>query len=701
MSIDHIQALICHAADCLDRGNRQSSYDNYLKALDIALTELRQIKFVDQYTLTDNKDDLFTLAKSCLTLSQSILHMSSPKQPQQRMPPPIPPKPSFTTENTFPAAELTAPDTELLKPPARYNYTSSPPSSPLLLSGPIHAVKTLITSTTGSTKKSSQSADQQQDMEIFQLASGAVDPTCVVVAQTKRALEGGASPNKSVPSIPKPPLDILLHSLEVKLDNLTKHNLSTAEVRLTLNRVRQIQLCATTIQSMLQFSPLIVAYQLTLIDSSIFRAIQPEALLSHRPPKQSHPSVVASTDFFNYLTRIIEHAVLTQPDASGRAQHINFWVKVGCRCHELRNFQTLKAIVSALGTPPVQRLKRSWAFVPKKAIGRLEGLQEIMSEANNYGHYRERIAQQPLDEPAVPFLGVFMHDLTYLHACERKTDDVIALFQRFQSHPSYSPQIPAAHYKDLAKKLRRENNNIASSNNSSNSGANNSSSSSSISSSSSNNSSCSTSSSTSSCCSNSSCIQLGSIERQQCFITQYLLTRCWVSEKAVDELSLLLEPPPPKVLRSNSAFEESTQSVWSSTSSLLSFVVSSTPSSSSRPVSLEDDEINVGDCDDKRAWLMGRKSVDHNIKNKRQFRLSRHFSFEDLEGHRQKQQQQQQGLSLFRKDFSFWRSATTTPSPSTSTSTPRMHEASQQNSSSRHPLDQDSMYQQRSSISIA
>lgn len=170
----------------------------------------------------------------------------------------------------------------------------------------------------------------------------------------------------------------------------------------------------------------------------------------------------------------------------------------------------------------------------------------------------------------------------------------------------------------------------------------------------------------------------------------------------VDELSQLREPPA-KVIRSNSAVDESSpSSVWSSTGSLLSFVANSTNSSVySRPVSLddEDDDDDMACCDHesykRHAWMLGRKSVDNNnsngnhIKKRQQFRLSRHFSFEDLDGHRNKQQQQQQGLSLFRKDFTFWRSASS-----------RMDDSQVPH----HPLDQDPMYQQpqqRNSISIA
>ncbi|CAO3672164.1 unnamed protein product [Rhizopus stolonifer] len=93
-------------------------------------------------------------------------------------------------------------------------------------------------------------------------------------------------------------------------------------------------------------------------------AISPEALLSHSG-RSPHPRMVASTDFFNFLTRTIEHSILLPQEACRRAVILNRWTKVASKLLLLSNYQTLKAIVSALGTPPVQRLRRIWECIPK------------------------------------------------------------------------------------------------------------------------------------------------------------------------------------------------------------------------------------------------------------------------------------------------------------------------------------------------
>lgn len=356
--------------------------------------------------------------------------------------------------------------------------TISTVSSQLTVVNPLQAVKKALLTLPIEGKQaivgnSGVSQGNEQDGLIL-MATGAVDPTCVTKAHTFTldALTPGTATTENVPSIPQPPLFIIYKCLQQKLDSLEHRSLSVAEVKASLNKVRSIHMSATTIPSILQFSSALVAYQLTLIDSAIFRNIQPKTLLSHSP-KSPHPAIVASTDFFNYLTRTIEHSIILQQEASGRAQHIHYWVKVASWCHDLKNFQTLKAIISALGTPPIQRLKRSWAFVPKKSMHRLEALMQLMSEESNYERYRERIdtivkagfdQNTTFREPIIPFLGVFLHDMTYLAALPKTTaaasdariTELLDTFSSFQKHPPYSSALAPMCLKDVLKSSKQQ-----------------------------------------------------------------------------------------------------------------------------------------------------------------------------------------------------------------------------------------------------
>ncbi|KAI8376442.1 ras guanine nucleotide exchange factor domain-containing protein [Radiomyces spectabilis] len=326
------------------------------------------------------------------------------------------------------------------------------------------------------------------------------------------------------------PPNMANHQLDPDLDNkILQRTASVAGTRETLNKVRTLYMSAMTVPDILHLPPHLIAYQFTLIESAIFRDIPISALLSHSP-RSPHPKITASTDFFNYVTRAIEHTILLPQEASRRAEIIHRWIKIAAKCLTLHNYQTLKAIVSALGTPPVQRLRRTWECIPRKRLGRLDLLNLLMSESDNYRRFREHMGlrkSRKWTKPVVPFLGVFIHDMTYLVAAAKgnkeddpRVQDLLSLFQMFQNAPKYSQQPPSFLMKSARKPIFRTGNitNALPFTNPSTK--------------------------------NPKLHTLTThgdedeqVELEQQVITQYLLMRPWVNEKIIDELSLLREPP--------------------------------------------------------------------------------------------------------------------------------------------------------------
>lgn len=61
------------------------------------------------------------------------------------------------------------------------------------------------------------------------------------------------------------------------------------------------------------------------------------------------------------------------------------------------------SIISALGSSPIHRLKRTWEMVPSKTMQILDELNKIMHYTMNFKVYRERI--HTVSMPCLPFLG--------------------------------------------------------------------------------------------------------------------------------------------------------------------------------------------------------------------------------------------------------------------------------------------------------
>jgi son of sevenless len=72
----------------------------------------------------------------------------------------------------------------------------------------------------------------------------------------------------------------------------------------------------------------------------------------------------------------------------------------------LNNFSTLTSIISALGTAPIARLKRTWDQVAARTTAVLENQRKLMASTKNFGEYRDQLhAAQP---PCIPFFGAFV-----------------------------------------------------------------------------------------------------------------------------------------------------------------------------------------------------------------------------------------------------------------------------------------------------
>ncbi|XP_076704443.2 ral guanine nucleotide dissociation stimulator-like 3 isoform X5 [Callospermophilus lateralis] len=192
---------------------------------------------------------------------------------------------------------------------------------------------------------------------------------------------------------------------------------------------------------LLDFSVGEVAEQLTLMDVELFSRVRSCECLGSvwsqrdRPGASGvAPTVRATVAQFNTVTGCVLGSVLGAPGlaAAQRAQRIEKWIRIAQCCRELRNFSSLRAILSALQSNPIYRLKRSWGAVSREPLSTFRKLSQIFSDENNHLSSREILSQeeategtQQEDNPPgslpsklppgpVPYLGTFLTDLVML-----------------------------------------------------------------------------------------------------------------------------------------------------------------------------------------------------------------------------------------------------------------------------------------------
>lgn len=225
---------------------------------------------------------------------------------------------------------------------------------------------------------------------------------------------------------------------------------------------------------LMDFSDREVAEQLTRLDVELFVRMVPSHCLgciwSQRDKKENTnlaPTVRATISQFNSITNCVISSLLSSPGSSSpnnsptpssnyfrfpssapcsprsphtsaahRARLIERWIMIAQECRRLKNFSSLRAILSALQSNAVYRLKRTWAAVNMESKTAFNHLCETFPDENCFLTSKEILmenesrtddvlpsaeskspgfcAKNAYKGGAVPYLGTYLTVLTML-----------------------------------------------------------------------------------------------------------------------------------------------------------------------------------------------------------------------------------------------------------------------------------------------
>ncbi|KAK5782486.1 hypothetical protein RI543_000040 [Arxiozyma heterogenica] len=117
----------------------------------------------------------------------------------------------------------------------------------------------------------------------------------------------------------------------------------------------------------------------------------------------------------NHLTNYISYSIVKQTDIKKRSKYIQYFITVAQHCKELNNYSSMTAIISALYSSPVYRLKNTWKTVPRNYTKILSALNNLMDSKKNFSNYRAQLRGMK-DVACVPFFGIYLSDLTFIAA---------------------------------------------------------------------------------------------------------------------------------------------------------------------------------------------------------------------------------------------------------------------------------------------
>uniref|UniRef100_A0A8R1HR26 Ras-GEF domain-containing protein n=2 Tax=Caenorhabditis japonica TaxID=281687 RepID=A0A8R1HR26_CAEJA len=154
-----------------------------------------------------------------------------------------------------------------------------------------------------------------------------------------------------------------------------------------------------------------LACQLTYIDAQLYHRIESAELLwwAQEQNEQKSKNLVNFTEQFNNLSFWVRTLIITQSTQKERERYMMKFVKIMKNLREMCNFNSYLAILSAIMSTPLARLE--WSKNIKDA---LKEHTAVMDTAQSYKNYRALL--QTAKPPCVPYIGIILQDLTFVHA---------------------------------------------------------------------------------------------------------------------------------------------------------------------------------------------------------------------------------------------------------------------------------------------
>ncbi|TPX40913.1 hypothetical protein SeLEV6574_g06351 [Synchytrium endobioticum] len=159
-----------------------------------------------------------------------------------------------------------------------------------------------------------------------------------------------------------------------------------------------------------------IARQLTLIEFGLFYNIRPLELLNQAWTKRDASvraaGILALTKRFNAVACWVAKTILDLKTVKARARRMTRMIDIAVHLHGLNNFSTLMAFIAGLNKAAIMRLKHTFKELSSTSRKKLADFEKLMTAENSYKTYRA--ALHTVNPPCIPYIGVYLIDLTYM-----------------------------------------------------------------------------------------------------------------------------------------------------------------------------------------------------------------------------------------------------------------------------------------------
>ncbi|KAL6047267.1 Guanine-nucleotide dissociation stimulator CDC25 [Balamuthia mandrillaris] len=175
-----------------------------------------------------------------------------------------------------------------------------------------------------------------------------------------------------------------------------------------------------------------LARQMTLIEFDIFQQIKPSELLkcawSKAKLKSRAPHVLQLSDRFNRVSLWVAHIILSCRTIKMRVKVMTKFINIAQHLKAFNNFNSVMEVMAGFNSAAVHRLKHTRAALSERSKELLEELEKTLSADGAYKNYRDSLSR--VDPPCLPYLGVFLTDLTFIEENPDKAQGLINFAKR-------------------------------------------------------------------------------------------------------------------------------------------------------------------------------------------------------------------------------------------------------------------------------